>query len=59
MTDRYLILLCGTGGELDRRTADTPEQARNAVVEIASGMNDFHGGDSIQVIDRDPDRNDR
>jgi hypothetical protein len=50
---RFTIILSGIGGELDRRTAETPEEARNMVVEIAAGMNDFHGGDSIRVIETD------
>lgn len=49
--NRFTIILFGAGGELDRRTADTPEQARDAVVELASELNDFHGGDSIRVIE--------
>lgn len=53
MTPRFLIILSNSGGELDRRTAETPEEARNMVVEIAAGLNDFYGGDSIRVIERD------
>jgi hypothetical protein len=50
---RYMIILSGSGGELDRRTANTPEEARNMVVEIAAGLNDFHGGDTIRVVEND------
>jgi hypothetical protein len=54
MEKRFLITLSNSAGELDRRTADTPEQARDMVVEIAAGINDFHDGDSIRVIEREP-----
>jgi hypothetical protein len=50
---RFTIILSNSGGELDRRTAETPEEARNMVVEIAAGMNDFYGGDSICVVERE------
>jgi hypothetical protein len=55
MTPRFTIILSGSGGELDRRIAETPEEARDMVVDIAAGMNDFHGGDSIHVIEREDD----
>ena len=58
MKNRFLIVLSNSGGEIDRRTANTPETARNMVVEIAAGLNDFHGGDSIRVIDRDESADD-
>lgn len=51
MEPRFTIILSGSGGELDRRTAETPEEARNMVVEMAAELNDFHGGDSIRVIE--------
>lgn len=50
---RYLIVLSNSGGELDRRTAETSEEARDMVVEITAGLNDFNGGDAIRVIDRE------
>jgi hypothetical protein len=53
--ERYLIVLSNAGGELDRRLANTPEEARDMVADIAAEMNDFHGGDTIKVIDRFPD----
>jgi hypothetical protein len=50
---RYTITLNNSAGELDRRTANTPEEARDMVVEIAAGMNDFHGGDTIRVTENE------
>lgn len=50
---RYTITLSNSGGEIDRREAETPEEARNMVVEIAAGLNDFHGGDTIRVIENE------
>ena len=50
---RFLIILENSGGEIDRRVANTSEEARDMVVEIAAGLNDFHHGDTIRVIERE------
>ena len=50
---RFTIIFSNFAGEIDRRVADTPEEARNALVEMCAGFNDVHGGDNIRVIERE------
>lgn len=56
-SDRYLVLLEGGGGELDRRTVDTDDAdaLRDAVLDIATGCT-LTPGDVIRIVDTTPDK---
>lgn len=49
---RFLITLENPGGELDRRTASTEKACQEAVIDIASELAFFSGGDVIRITDR-------
>lgn len=51
---RYLILLEGQGGELDRREADTEEHIPAAVIELVQ-HSVLAAGDTIRIIDTQPE----
>lgn len=53
--DRFVITLENSGGELARRTAKTDAECRAAVIDIASNLAYFAGGDIIRVVDRRED----
>lgn len=52
---RYLILLEGQGGELDRRACESEDKISGAVVDLATDCT-LSPGDTIKVIDTAPDR---
>lgn len=46
----YVVVMRGTGGELDRRVVETKEQLRAAMLEMVSEIYEFAPGDSISVV---------
>jgi hypothetical protein len=49
----YHVILNGSGGELDRRTVQTEEEAGDAAIEMISEIAHLSHGDSISVIETD------
>lgn len=48
VTIQYLILLCNSTGELERRTASNPSEIRRAVKDLAD--NAFLVGNTIRIV---------
>lgn len=49
---KFLILLCNSAGELDRREADTEEDARDMAIELVTQTPFLADGDTIKVIEQ-------
>jgi hypothetical protein len=45
----YTITFSNTAGELDRSTAETPEQAAAAVVKMIEAAGVLYSGDTINI----------
>lgn len=45
----YTITLNNPGGELDSRTAKTPEQAALTVIDMMRDVGELHDGDTITI----------
>jgi hypothetical protein len=53
MYTRFYVILEGRGGELDRRTAVSEEDARDQARDIITGMYNLRDGDVIRVVARE------
>jgi hypothetical protein len=58
MTMRYVIILEGKGGELDRREVETEEQTRAAALALLADCPYLAGGDMIRIIDTEAPQDD-